>query len=357
MGLPPGISVSPLTLSAGQSGMLQLSASLSADQAAFSGLGIASDVRTVTVVAASGATALISSPMQLTVSVSNPSYVPDPSKINLPVVKLDTGGTAIVDTTTDVPGSISITSADGQTPYLPGASNTGNTATFHVHSHSTAQMPKLPYHVKLNTSLDLLGAMGMTCPYVTGKSAKSICDKSKSYILLANYDDKTFLRDWAASALANAIPIGNGYLNSTADSPTPSGTTALVPWAPHSLFVELYLNGVYEGNYQLIEEVKVDSHRVNISELSETDTDPADITGGYLMEIDNHYEDEAYVFKTPIGVAIGLIDPDFSPDPEVPSQTSYISNYVGTAERAPPTMNLRDCNELAHRSFTLPAIS
>jgi hypothetical protein len=103
--------------------------------------------------------------------------------------------------------------------------------------------------------------------------------------------------------------------------------------------------------------VKVDSHRVNISELSETDTDPADITGGYLMEIDNHYEDEAYVFKTPIGVAIGLIDPDFSPDPEVPSQTSYISNYVGTAERAPPTMNLRDCNELAHHSFTLPAIS
>jgi hypothetical protein len=108
MGLPPGISVSPLTLSAGQSGMLQLSASLSADQAAFSGLGIASDVRTVTVVAASGATALISSPMQLTVSVSNPSYVPDPSKINLPVVKVDTGGTAIVDTTTDVPGSISV---------------------------------------------------------------------------------------------------------------------------------------------------------------------------------------------------------------------------------------------------------
>ena len=33
-----------------------------------------------------------------------------------------------------------------------------------------------------------------------------------------------------------------------------------MPWAPHSLFVELYLNGEYEGNYQLIEEVKVDSH-------------------------------------------------------------------------------------------------
>jgi hypothetical protein len=342
MGLPPGISVSPLTLSAGQSGTLQLSASLSADQDAFPVLGTTNDLRIVTVVGASGATVLISSQMPLTISVSNPSYSPDPSKINLPVVKIDTNGTNIIDTTTNVPGTISITSADGQTSYLPSASNTDNTATFHVHGHSTAQMPKLPYHMKLNTSLDLLGAMGMSCPYVTGKSAKAICDKSKSYILLANYDDKTFLRDWAASALANAIPMGNGYLSSPVDSPSPSGTAALMPWAPHSLFVELYLNGVYEGNYQLIEEVKVDSHRVNINELSETDTDPADITGGYLLEIDNHYEDEAYVFKTPIGESIGLIDPDFSPDPEVPSQTSYISNYVSTAETALYSGNFTD---------------
>src|SRR5277367_1824803 len=106
IGLPPGISVSPLTLSVGQSGTLQLSASLSADQGAFPGLGTASDVRGVSVVGVSGATTLVSSPMQLTVSVSNPSYAPDPSKINLPVVKIDTNGTAIVDKTTDVPGTI-----------------------------------------------------------------------------------------------------------------------------------------------------------------------------------------------------------------------------------------------------------
>ena len=78
-----------------------------------------------------------------------------------------------------------------------------------------AQMPKLPYHVKLNTSLDLLNTMGLACPYVTNNSGKPACDKSKSYVLLANYDDKTLLRDWSASALANAIPhVGNGYLTS-----------------------------------------------------------------------------------------------------------------------------------------------
>ena len=113
-----------------------------------------------------------------------------------------------------------------------------------------------------------------------------------------------------------------------------------MPWAPHSLFVEMYLNGVYEGTYQLIEEVKVDNHRVNITELTETQTS-GDLTGGYLMEIDGH-EDEPYMFTTPQGYPIGLKDPDFSPDPEVPAQTSYISNYVDTAENALFASNFTD---------------
>ena len=202
-------------------------------------------------------------------------------------------------------------------------------------------MPKLAYHVSLNTSLDLLNVMGLQCPYVTNGKAKPACDKSKSYILLANYDDKTLLRDWSASALANAIPIGNGFLSSPADSPSPSGTAALMPWAAHSLFVELYLNGAYQGNYQLIEEVKVDSHRVNIDELTETDIAPSQVTGGYLLEIDQH-QDEAFVFFTPQGLPIGLIDPDFSPDPEVPEQTAYISSYVDSAETALFSSNFTD---------------
>ena len=183
--------------------------------------------------------------------------------------------------------------------------------------------------------------MGLQCPYFTDTKGKPTCDKSKSYVLLANYDDKTALRTWAAGALANAIPIGNGFLNSPADSPTPSGTSVLMPWAPHSLFVELYLNGVYEGNYQLIEEIKVDTHRVNIDELADTDTAPNRVTGGYLMEID-YREEEDYIFFTPQGLPIGLIDPDFSP--EVPEQTTYISNYVDTAETALFSSNFTDPN-------------
>lgn len=343
IGLPSGITVSPLTLTAGTSGTLNLSASVSADQ---EGLPVLyppspnSHVNSVLVAAIAGLTET-TSPMTLTVSLSNPSYSPSPSEINLPIVRINTSGQAIVSKTTDIPGTITITSADGQTSYLPNASDSDNSAVFHVHGNTTAVMPKLPYEFKLNTSLDLLNTMGVSCPYVTS-SGKKTCDKSKTYILLANYDDKTLLRDWAASALANAIPIGGGYLNSPPNSPTPSGTTTLMPWAPHSLFVELYLNGVYEGNYQLIEKVNVDSHRVNISELTETDTAPSDVTGGYLMEVD-HREQEAYVFLTShLGEPIGLIDPDFTPDPEVPQQTAYISAYVDTAENTLFASNFTD---------------
>ncbi|MGD0578481.1 MAG: CotH kinase family protein [Bryobacteraceae bacterium] len=333
-GLPSGISVSPLTLTAGSSGTLYLSASRSAGQEGFSKWVLPipqSWTAPVLVVGAAGSTQ-VTSQLYVTVSVSNPSFAPAASAINLPVVNINTSGVGIVDKTTNIPGTITITSADGQTSYLPNAGDGDNTATFHLHGNTTLFMPKLSYKVKLNTSLDLLGTMGLACPYVT-RQGKAICDKSKSYILRANYDDKTFLRDWSASALANAIPIGNGYLNSPSNSPSPSGTSALMPWAPHSLFVELYLNGVYEGNYQLVEQVKVDSHRVNITELAETDTAPDVVTGGYLLEIDDH-ADEAYVFWTPQGLPVGLQDPDSTPDPEVPAQTSYISNYVDAAETA-----------------------
>ena len=275
-------------------------------------------------------------PVSLTVSLQNPAFTP--VKIDLPIVRIDTGGAAVVSKTTSVPGTITITSADGSKSYLPNASDTDSTANFHVHGNSTALMPKLPYTVKLNTSLDLLGQMGLVCPYVTG-SGLPVCDKSKTYLLLANYDDKTMLRDWAASALANAIPFGGDFLSPTpvpspytGSIPSPSGTKVPLPWAPHSLFVELYLNGAYQGTYQLIESVRVDSHRINIASLSQSQVS-GDISGGYLLEVDQH-EDETFVFKTPQTLSVGLIDPDFAPSPDVPEQTAYISNYVDTAENA-----------------------
>jgi CotH kinase protein/Bacterial Ig-like domain (group 3) len=340
-GLPSGITVSPLTLTAGATGNLILNASVAAGQEGFPGAGsgpntITSWTAHANVVAAAGSP-LATSPLAVTISISNPSFVPAASAINLPIVNIDTGGVGILRKVIDVPGTITITSSDGQTTYLPNSSDGDNTATFHPHGNSTLDMPKLAYDVKLNTSIDLLNTMGLTCPYVTETKHKPACDKSKSFILLANYDDKTLLRDWSASALANAIPLTSPYLTSPAGSPTPSGTTTLMSWAPHSLFVELFINGVYEGNYQLIEKVKVDDNRVNITEQGDMVT--ADATGGYLLEIDNR-QDEDYVFTTPQGVPLGLIDPDYLP--EISQQTEYITSYVDEAETALFSPNFTD---------------
>jgi hypothetical protein len=340
-GLPSGVTVTPATVAPGATGTLYLSASPSAGQSDISPTAISATTSWTTqaTLVANKGQVQATTPFPLIVSISNSSFAPEQSAINLPIININTNGTPIVSTSTDVSGTITITSPDGSTTYLD------DTAALHVHGNSTAEMPKLPYEFKLDDSIDLLNTMGLQCPY--GKSGTT-CDKSKTYVLLANYDDKSLLRDWSASALANAIPYGGDYLNETpvpssykGTIPTPSGTSTLMPWAPHSLFVELYLNGAYEGNYQLIEKVNVDSHRVNITELSESDISPSQVTGGYLMEID-HHEDEAYVFTTPQGVPIGLIDPDFTPDPEVPEQTAYITSYVDTAENALFSSNYTD---------------
>lgn len=332
-GLPPGISAAPLTLAAGESGTLLLSASVDADQAQFPfdvPSGATAQDTAVSVVATAGALHGAAA-LTLTTSISNEAFVPAAGDVDLPVVRIDTDGMPIADKTTEVPGTLTITSADGATRVLPSLGSPDATATFHLHGNSTLALPKKPYHVKLDTSVDLLSLMGLHCPYVTS-SGKSVCDKSKSYILLANYTDKTLLRDWAASALANAIPMGGPFLSPSAAAPTPSGDGRPMSWAPHSLFVELFVNGAYQGNYQLIEQVKIDSHRVDITELSQADTS-GDLSGGYLLQIGDRSTDGG-IFATPSGLRVGIVDPDFSPDPAVAAQKAWISGYVADAENA-----------------------
>jgi hypothetical protein len=343
-GLPSGITLSPLVLTAGSSGTLYVSASSSAGQEGFpaTGPGAPSQNTAYTVsanVVGAADSVQAAFPFSFTVSISNAAFAPAAANINLPVVSINTNGIPVVSKVNDVPGTITITSPNGLTSYLPNTNDSDNTATFHVHGNSTADMPKLGYHVSLNTGLDLLNTMGLQCPYVSGSGAPA-CDHARGYVLLANYDDKTFLRTWSAGMLARAIPIGNGYLNSPADSPTPSGTGVLMPWAPHSLFVELFLNGAYEGNYLLMEDISVDTHRIHINGLTQTDTSAAQVTGGYLMEIDSDQNQEPFFFNTPTNIPIALIDPGFTP--EVPQQTSYITSYMATAENALFAANFTD---------------
>jgi len=67
-------------------------------------------------------------------------------------------------------------------------------------------------------------------------------------------------------------------------------------FAPEYRFVNLYIDGEYQGLYILAEKVNVGYNRINI------DTTKKDITGSYLFELDSFdYQDEPNVFQTEHG--------------------------------------------------------
>jgi hypothetical protein len=100
-------------------------------------------------------------------------------------------------------------------------------------------------------------------------------------------------------------------------------------WSPHSRFVELYLNGEYEGNYELTEQVEIDKNRLNITEMDDTDVSGEAVTGGYLLEFDTEDQTDDILFPIS-GVIFDLTDPD----PAEPAQLNYIENYLQQASDA-----------------------
>lgn len=157
--------------------------------------------------------------------------------------------------------------------------------------NSTWSMPKKPYRIKLNSKASLLGM-----------------PSDKDWILLANYSDKTLMRNYLAFEASKRFGL---------------------KYTPRSQFVELVVNGQYVGNYLLCEQIKVATNRLNISELKKTDTIATKITGGYLLEVDARL-DEDYWFSTNWGIPICFKDPDDIDS----SQLNYVKSYFEQTENA-----------------------
>ena len=153
--------------------------------------------------------------------------------------------------------------------------------------NSTWSYPKKPYAFKLDDKAEILGM-----------------PKHKRWVLLANWMDRTIMRNSVSFNLAARTGLA---------------------YTPRGQFVELYLNGEHKGNYFLCEQIKVDKNRVNVDELDEGEVD-----GGYIMELDSYY-DEVNKFKSSRkSLPYMFKDPD-----EVDSQQfAYIRNYVNNLEDA-----------------------
>lgn len=129
--------------------------------------------------------------------------------------------------------------------------------------------------------------------------------KHKRWTFLANYRDRTLLR--------NDVTFMMGHL---ADG---------LEWTPHAQFVEVIFNGKHEGNFQVVEQIRVDENRVPIDEMTELDVEGDNLTGGYLLEYDSYFK-EVNKFRSVINNwPVNLSNPD--EDVCQPAQFEYIQEF------------------------------
>ncbi|WP_455584073.1 CotH kinase family protein [Bacteroides sp.] len=161
--------------------------------------------------------------------------------------------------------------------------------------NSTWGMDKKPYRIKFDKKIKLL----------------NLNAKAKSWVLLANYADKTLMRNAVAFEVSNYIGM---------------------EFTPSARFVDVVLNGEFLGNYMVSDQVEVGEGRVPVEEQETTDTEEPAITGGYLVELDGFASSEPVWFQTPQGLKVTVKYPK---DDEINSQQrNYITDYICNFEKA-----------------------
>lgn len=186
---------------------------------------------------------------------------------NIPVMKIRTeGGAGIYDKENYVPGTITV--YDPEKLY---SDVTEFTAAMGIRGrgNSTWSFPKKPWKVKLDSKASILGLPA-----------------DKEWCLLANYADRTLLRNVVAMELSKLCGFS---------------------WTPRMVSVEVYLNDAYQGVYTFCEHKKISSDRVDLN------VDAGDV----YLEIEQQ-QDETTCWWTGMGV------PMMFSDPEVPSPELFV---------------------------------
>lgn len=112
-------------------------------------------------------------------------------------------------------------------------------------------------------------------------------------------------------------------------------------WSPNGQFVELVLNGKYEGLYYLCEQTKIDINRINIAEMKEKDVSYPYVSGGFLLEYDELF-DEEFKFRTPLmNLPVNLKSPDNDVKED---QLNYIRNFIGSVEEELQKLDTEDAS-------------
>lgn len=292
-GLPSGLTMDKVTGAIGSTVNVTLHASSNVASNCFQGIFTYEAQQGVSMRATSG-TGSYTQTVPVWITLENPDYVPTTTSSNLPVLAITTTAGAPVDSEDDYVDA-TLTVKDAANP----SNNYTGTMGIKGHGNTTWEMPKKPYRLNLDKKTTLLGM-----------------NNDSNWILLANYDDKAMIRNDVAFHVSNLFGMF---------------------WTPNSVFAEVYLNGQYEGVYQVSEKVEVSKARLNIGSIDDTDISGTDLTGGYLAEID-HYAGETLMLTSQVGLPIGLADPD----PPVAEQAAYFTTAFQGAENSLYASNFTD---------------
>ena len=185
-----------------------------------------------------------------------PPWFRDPATeySHLPLIVLETGGIEIVNDPKITARMKVICNGPGEpnNQYQEGTDYDGFIG-IEVRGQSSQMFPKKSYSLELranngaDTSASLLGM-----------------PDEEDWVLYAPYSDKTLLR--------NALTFHLGE--------------KMGGWQPRNRFCEVWLNGDYVGVYQLMESIKRDDSRLDISKLNPDEISGDDLTGGYIVKAD-----------------------------------------------------------------------
>lgn len=136
------------------------------------------------------------------------------------------------------------------------------------------------------------------------------------WVLLANYNDKSFARNILPFHLFDSM----GH------------------YATRMRLVDVVMNGEYQGIYLLGEKIKRGNDRVNVNKLDPTEISGIDLTGGYILKIDYWDNTNSWQLNhSPIGfpgLDIHMVYVYPKPQDLMPQQTTYIQNFIDDYENA-----------------------
>lgn len=143
--------------------------------------------------------------------------------------------------------------------------------------NSTRGYPKKPYTFKLDN-----------------RTAFGDMPESKHWVLLANYRDRTLMRNAVSFEIARQTSL---------------------EWTPKGNFVELVLNNQWLGNYYLCEKIRFEKNRLNYKDA-------------ILLEFDSYFDQEFKFKSSRRELPVNIHEPEKMDS----LKFSYIESYIDTIE-------------------------